>query len=84
MKQKKTLYERLKKVRCQTMLAREKNDLFCKLPLELDWYRMEMYEKIIEELLKEGLIKEEIENTPDYKLIKMELLVIEPEEPEDE
>ena len=83
MKQNKTLYERLKKVRCQTMMSNEMQTMF-PTKERIEWEKKNMYEKIIEELLKEGLIKEEIENTPDYKLIKMELLVIEPEEPEDE
>lgn len=83
MKQKKSLYERLKKVRCQTMMSNEMQTMF-PIKERIEWEKKNMYEKIIEELLKEGLIKEEIEDTPDYKLIKMELLVIEPEEPEDE
>lgn len=83
MKQRKSLYERVKKVQCQKMIVREKNDLFCKLPLELDWHRMEMYDRIIEELRRNGMIEEEIEDTPDYKLIKMKLIVVEPEEPDE-
>ena len=81
---KKPLIDRVKKVQCQHMIAREKDDILCRLPLEIDWYRMEMYDRIIEELRKNHLIEETIETTPDYKLIKMRLLVVEPEEFDDE
>lgn len=80
---KKPLIERLKKVRCQTMMAKE-IQTFYPIKERIECEKHIMYEKIVKELVKEGLIKEEIEDTPDYKLIKMELLVIEPEEPEDE
>lgn len=76
----KSLIDRVKKVQCQQMIVREEYDTFCKLPLKMDWYRIEMYKRLIEELKKQGYIEEEIEDTPDYKLIKMKLLVIEPEE----
>lgn len=62
------------------MIAREEYDTFCKIPIKMDWYRMDMYNRLIEELRKNGIIEETIETTPDYKIIKMKLLVIEPEE----
>lgn len=77
---KKSLIDRVKKVQCQQMIVREENDLFCKLPLKMDWYRIEMYNRLIEELRRNGIIEETIEDTPDYKVIKMKLLVLEPEE----
>lgn len=78
MKNKKPLIERLKKLHCQTMMSNEMQTMF-PIKERIEWEKKTMYEKIIKELLKEGLIKEEIEDTPDYKLIKMELLVIAPE-----
>lgn len=81
---KKPLIDRVKKVQCQQMIAREKYDTLNRLPLEMEWQRIEMYNRLIEELRKNHFIEETIEDTPDYKLIKMRLLVVEPEEFTDE
>lgn len=78
---KKPLIDRIKKVQCQHIIAREEYaNLYCRLPLEMEWQRIEMYNKIIEELRKNHFIEETIEDTPDYKCISMRLLVVEPEE----
>lgn len=79
---KKNLIDRIKKVQCQQIVPKEENDTFCRLP-KIDWYRIEMYNRLLEELRKNGIIEETIETTPDYKLLKMQLLVIEPEEPDE-
>lgn len=80
----KSLIDRVKKVQCQQVIAREEYDTFCKIRIKMDWYRMEMYNRIVEELRKNGIIEETIETTPECQIIKMKLLVIEPEEFTDE
>lgn len=78
MKEKKPLIDRLKKVHIQTMMSNEMQTMF-PIKERIDWEKKTMYEKIIKELVKEGFIEEEIEDTPDYKIIKMCLTVLEPE-----
>lgn len=81
---KKNLIDRIKKVQCEQMIPRQEYDTLCKLPLKLDWYRKEMYNRMIEELRRKGMIEELVETTPEYQRIKMRLLVVEPEEFTDE
>lgn len=68
----------LKKVYCSTMVPLETDTLF---PLEqrVDYMKQEMCKTLIEELKKEKFIKEETEIKDGYELIKMKLLVYEPE-----
>ena len=80
---KKNLIDRIQKVRCQTMMVNEIQTLY-PLNKRIEDAKYQMYERIIQELKKEKLVKEEIEDTEDYKIIKMELLVVEPELDEEE
>lgn len=82
MKPRKSLYERIHTIHCQNMLVNEMQTMF-PLKEQIEFQKQEMYKNIINELKKQGYIEEEIEDTPDYKLIKMKLIVITPED-EDE
>lgn len=79
----KHLLDRIHTIKCQSMMVNEMQTMF-PLKERIEWEKEEMYKNIIKELKKQGYIEEEIEDTPDYKLIKMKLIIVEPEEPEDE
>lgn len=79
----KNLIERIKKVQCDRIVNRQELGNFHS-DIQLDWIKMEMYNRLIEELRKNGFIEETVEDTPDYKRFKMRLLVVEPEEFDEE
>lgn len=76
----KNLIDRIKKVQCDRIVSRQELGNF----IQIDWIKMEMYNKLIDELRKNGFIEETVEDTPDYKQFKMRLLVVEPEEFDEE
>lgn len=82
MKNKKSLYDRIHTIHCKNMMVNEMQTMFT-LKEQIEFQKQEMYKNIIKELKKQGYIEEEIEDTPDYKLIKMKLIVVEPEEPDE-
>ena len=65
------------------MLAKQELGTFHS-DIQIDWIRTEMYNRLIQELRKNGFIEETVEDTPDYKRFKMRLLVVEPEEFDEE
>lgn len=83
MLKRKNLIDRIKKVQCDHMLAKQELGTFHS-DIQIDWIRTEMYNRLIQELRKNGFIEETVEDTPDYKRFKMRLLVVEPEEFDEE
>lgn len=79
----KNLIERIKKVQCDRIVNRHELANFHS-DIQIDWIKMEMYNRLIQELRKNGFIEETVEDTPDYKRISMRLLVVEPEEFDEE
>lgn len=79
----KNLIDRIKKVACDRMVSKQELGTFHS-DIQLDWIKMEMYNRLIQELRKNGFIEETVEDTPDYKRISMRLLVVEPEEFDEE
>lgn len=79
----KNLIDRIKKVACDRIVNQQELCTFHS-DIQLDWIKMEMYNRLIQELRKNGFIEETVEDTPDYKRFKMRLLVVEPEEFDEE
>lgn len=79
----KSLVDRIKKVQCDRIVNRHELANFHS-DIQIDWIKMEMYNCLIQELRKNGFIEETVEDTPDYKRFKMRLLVVEPEEFDEE
>lgn len=79
----KNLIDRIKKVACDRVVNRQELGAFHS-DIQIDWIRTEMYNRLIQELRKNGFIEETVEDTPDYKRFKMRLLVVEPEEFDEE
>ena len=83
MLKRKNLIDRIKKVQCDHMLTKQELGTFHS-DMQMNWIRTDMYNKLIDELRKNGFIEETVEDTPDYKRFKMRLLVVEPEEFDEE
>lgn len=75
----KNLIDRIKKVACDRIVNQQELCTFHS-DIQLDWIKMEMYNRLIQELRKNGFIEETVEDTR----LKMRLLVVEPEEFDEE
>ena len=59
----KSLVDRIKKVQCDRIVNRHELANFHS-DIQIDWIKMEMYNRLIQELRKNGFIEETVEDTP--------------------